>query len=49
MTKTTETRRWWYLAMGTAAMLAAGIVYAWSILKAPLGAAFGLNLSIKRP
>lgn len=39
----TETRivRWPYLAVGVGSMLFAGIIYAWSILKAPLGDAFG--------
>ena len=34
-------RRWGYLALGTAALLFAGVIYAWSILKTPLGEAFG--------
>jgi OFA family oxalate/formate antiporter-like MFS transporter len=33
--------RWRYLAVGTAGMLFAGIIYAWSILKAPLTVSFG--------
>lgn len=33
--------RWPYLLAGTAGMLFAGIIYAWSILKAPLAEAFG--------
>ena len=33
--------RWLYLAVGVAAMLFAGIIYAWSILKAPLTDEFG--------
>ncbi len=33
--------RWFYLIVGVIAMLFAGIIYAWSILKAPLEAAFG--------
>ena len=35
--------RWLYLFVGVLAMLFAGIIYAWSILKAPLGTAFGWN------
>ena len=31
-------RRWLYLALGVASMLFAGMIYAWSILKAPFGA-----------
>ncbi len=34
-------RRWVYLALGTLTMLMMGVIYAWSILKAPLGATFG--------
>ena len=33
--------RWAYLTIGVAAMLFAGVLYAWSILKAPLSAEFG--------
>lgn len=33
--------RWLYLVIGTAAMLFAGIIYAWSILRSPLEAEFG--------
>ena len=33
--------RWLYLAVGVAALLFAGIIYGWSILKAPLAADFG--------
>ncbi len=33
--------RWFYLAVGTFAMLFAGIIYAWSILKVPFAAEFG--------
>ena len=36
--------RWFYLAVGTFAMLFAGILYAWSILKAPFSGEFGLSL-----
>ena len=35
------TVRWFYLAVGVVAMLFAGVLYAWSILKAPLVAEFG--------
>lgn len=37
--------RWLYLAAGTATMLFAGIIYAWSILKAPLAEEFGWEAS----
>ena len=37
--------RWTYLAIGVAAMLFAGVLYAWSILKAPLAAEFGWKAS----
>lgn len=33
--------RWGYLLLGTAALLFAGVIYAWSILKAPLAEEFG--------
>ena len=33
--------RWLYLAVGVIALLFAGIIYGWSILKAPLAAEFG--------
>ncbi|MBQ1410500.1 MAG: MFS transporter [Oscillospiraceae bacterium] len=33
--------RWGFLILGTAALLFAGVIYAWSILKTPLGEAFG--------
>lgn len=37
--------RWFYLASGTIAMLFAGVLYAWSILKSPLAAEFGWTAS----
>ena len=37
--------RWVYMATGVIAMLFAGILYAWSILKAPLAAEFGWSAS----
>ena len=37
--------RWAYLAMGVFAMLFAGVLYAWSILKAPLASEFGWGAS----
>ena len=37
--------RWLYLAIGVLAMLFAGVLYAWSILKAPLAEAFGWKAS----
>lgn len=37
--------RWLYLAIGVIAMLFAGILYSWSILKAPLAADFGWDAS----
>ena len=39
--KTDISVRWVYLAAGFVALLFAGIVYGWSILKAPLADAFG--------
>ena len=33
--------RWVYLVIGVVAMLFAGVLYAWSILKAPLATEFG--------
>ena len=38
-------RRWLYLIVGVISMLFAGIVYAWSILKAPLAENFGWTAS----
>ena len=37
--------RWFYLVVGVIAMLFAGILYAWSILKAPFAAEFGWSTS----
>lgn len=37
--------RWFYLAIGVITMLFAGVLYAWSILKAPLAMEFGWGTS----
>lgn len=37
--------RWFYLAIGVVAMLFAGVLYTWSILKAPLSTEFGWGVS----
>ena len=37
--------RWFYLIIGVIAMLFAGVLYAWSILKSPLNAEFGWSPS----
>ena len=37
--------RWFYLAIGVIAMLFAGVLYAWSILKSPLASEFGWGVS----
>jgi OFA family oxalate/formate antiporter-like MFS transporter len=37
--------RWSYLVIGVIAMLFAGILYAWSILKSPLASDFGWSAS----
>lgn len=37
--------RWIYMVIGVISMLFAGVLYAWSILKAPLGAEFGWGAS----
>ena len=37
--------RWFYLAVGVIAMLFAGVLYAWSILKSPLAMEFGWKTS----
>ena len=44
-TKNNISVRWCYLAIGIIAMLFAGVLYAWSILKAPLAASFGWGAS----
>ncbi len=36
MKRKTDSLRWAYLILGVLALLVAGVVYAWSILKAPL-------------
>ena len=40
MNETRPKTRWLYLALGTAALLFAGVIYAWSILKVPLAREF---------
>ncbi len=37
--------RWFYMIVGVIAMLFAGVLYAWSILKSPLGVEFGWGAS----
>ena len=44
-TKTNLSVRWFYLAIGVIAMLFAGILYAWSILKSPFAAEFSWGAS----
>lgn len=44
-TKTNLSIRWFYLVVGVVAMLFAGVLYAWSILKAPLSTEFGWGAS----
>ena len=44
-TKQSISIRWFYLILGVIAMLFAGILYAWSILKSPLTAEFGWGAS----
>ena len=44
-TKKNISLRWFYLAVGVIAMLFAGVLYAWSILKAPLAGEFGYGAS----
>ena len=44
-TKSNISIRWFYLMIGVVAMLFAGVLYAWSILKAPLTTEFGWGTS----
>lgn len=44
-TKSKLSVRWLYLTIGVIAMLFAGVLYTWSILKAPLAAEFGWGAS----
>ena len=44
-TKQSISVRWAYLVIGVVAMLFAGILYAWSILKSPFSSAFGWGAS----
>ncbi len=41
MTRRPTSLRWFYMILGVVALLFAGVIYAWSILKAPLGEEFG--------
>jgi OFA family oxalate/formate antiporter-like MFS transporter len=41
----TQTNRWIYMIIGVIAMLFAGVLYAWSILKSPLSTEFGWGAS----
>ena len=47
MSKTNEklSNRWFYMVVGVISMLFAGVLYAWSILKSPLGGEFGWGAS----
>lgn len=45
MTKNNLSIRWLYMVTGVVAMLFAGILYAWSILKSPLASEFGWSAS----
>lgn len=44
-TKTNLSLRWFYLIIGVVAMLFAGVIYAWSVLKSPLATEFGWGTS----
>ena len=44
-TKQNLSVRWLYLVVGVVAMLFAGVLYAWSILKSPLASEFGWGAS----
>ena len=44
-TKNPTSMRWFYLGIGVIAMLFAGVLYAWSILKSPLTTEFGWKAS----
>lgn len=43
--KSNISKRWFYLSVGVIAMLFAGVLYAWSILKSPLTTEFGWGAS----
>jgi len=45
MKKQNISARWFYMAVGVVAMLFAGVLYAWSILKSPLSKEFGWGIS----
>ena len=45
-TQTNISKRWGILAVGVFAMLFAGILYAWSILKTPFAAELGYDTSV---
>ena len=44
-TKSSLGKRWLYLVVGVFSMLFSGVLYAWSILKAPLAGEFGWRAS----
>ena len=43
--QTNVQKRWWVLAAGVTTMLFAGILYAWSVLKAPFASELGYKAS----